>query len=637
MLFRKAHSLLAVATCFIFLPWASACITLDPEAAEKLAAKKAEDDWLVFANARLAARDGKNLEVFQLWLLNNSSHVRGERSRYHDDLLSVLWVAASRLGMCPDRLEKDDRSASLWPISLHNYVIGAINQREPFSPTFFEGLDSFELGKQNRFVSYESIVSPVEIKNLRLRIGSCLARDRLLLLSENLRVKKGSEISQRRAEREKIARSLIHLLEIAKRQVNASKVRSFAVLDARLFDLRLFVATSERQRNLDSILFEQDSLDRLKAHALGWTEEEWASLKPQRQLVLYQKVSAEFPPEHRDRIVLAMLDKALERRDGNSAELWIALYLAKASRERRQVIWSNERGSRLLSLDAEAGFHERGVIGLHRGIDELERGAMRESLRSFGLALKHASESTQPEEVKRSVRRWVSHSLSVFQADAALVAVLKEVLPREDYNPVAQDLTWGAAFRSDVKSFRTLLGSFPNRGTSVTRLEKLEPLAKGNVSQFAAEFERDFFEEPSPTSKFLLAFLNALEREDRYLQQKLFPLVKMMRTSVENYAKKGEKGTASMRGNIKSALERMDAFVSGLDKKGFQTQDESIRALNPDKTLFAGSVKVLPGDEIPWPFEIRDIPMPNVFEPIEMIPQEWMANQEAEFGWSLRE
>ncbi len=36
------------------------------------------------------------------------------------------------------------------------------------------------------------------------------------------------------------------------------------------------------------------------------------------------------------------------------------------------MVFQGERGQRLLSLDDEAGFRERGVVALHRGIDFLQ-------------------------------------------------------------------------------------------------------------------------------------------------------------------------------------------------------------------------------------------------------------------------
>ena len=90
-------------------------------------------------------------------------------------------------------------------------------------------------------------------------------------------------------------------------------------------------------------------------------------------------------PEKLDAIALGILDRLIDQQDGEEVERCIARYGSPDML--RQPIWAGERGARLLALDQDAGFRERGVIALHRGLHHLQTGDLPESLRSLAYAL----------------------------------------------------------------------------------------------------------------------------------------------------------------------------------------------------------------------------------------------------------
>ena len=91
----------------------------------------------------------------------------------------------------------------------------------------------------------------------------------------------------------------------------------------------------------------------------------------------------------------------------------------------REPIWAGERGARLLALDQDAGFRERGVIALHRGLHHLQTGDLPESLRSLAYALEYAPESREAQTVESLSLRWLSYVSSRFEITDELMMLLR--------------------------------------------------------------------------------------------------------------------------------------------------------------------------------------------------------------------
>src|SRR6185295_6634589 len=97
--------------------------------------------------------------------------------------------------------------------------------------------------------------------------------------------------------------------------------------------------------------------------------------------------------------------------------------------ERRALVFSGERGARILELDPATGFRERSAIALHRGVEFLGAGDMREALRSFAFALAHGDESRNSDDVLGLSRRWLSFVLSRFETGDDVIAILQALVP----------------------------------------------------------------------------------------------------------------------------------------------------------------------------------------------------------------
>ena len=84
-------------------------------------------------------------------------------------------------------------------------------------------------------------------------------------------------------------------------------------------------------------------------------------------------------------------------------------------------------------------------------------------------------------------------------------------------------------------------------------------------------------------------------------------------------------------------MERTQAILEGLGGLGLDASArDRARALAPGSTVFAGSVRLAPGDPLPWPFSGPEPSAPSIFEPIQLVLQEWTGEDGAlVFGWSI--
>ena len=623
-----------------------------------LAAEPAEpaDQEVIYYNARMALREGEPLEAVKLWLLRNAvSDLTGEVSDHDADFRSVTWAALGDLGICPDGHPLDTDGAGLWPLALHNWVVENMGRRVPKGrPRPFE---AFEVDRQQRFVSVGDVLSARELDAVRLFRGRCL-RPRLALMNAGQPV--GADLSDR-----KIAAWLLeHLLQEARSSLSAEIVRGWAVIDARLFDVHLQITAlasrearqqaSERARRGRQIGLSSGSLAALQEEApadtlssgseaarilracVGWPASEWMALSPERRLFLFDRARDHGgDPDAMDRISLGVIDQLIDRGQAGEVGAWIARRAPQERPAAQQVIWDGERGQRLLALDPEAGFDERALIALHRGVHHLEQGDLPGSMRSMAYALQHAPESSSFEEIQALSRRWMSYIASQFEITDALLVTLQELLPRQDYAIILEDLIWRAALHADRASFDRGVGNQQGHGALERRAALLRPLADGDIGRFTQAIRSGLAKSPGETLRLLEQLVQRLELEDADVRTSHLTTLSRVRALLIPLADDEEGGRRAR--TAEALVERSQAIVEGLGGLGpWASARARARSLAPTGEVFAGSVRLAPSDPLPWPFVASEVPAPPIFVPLELTPEEWRSPEgELIFGWRI--
>ncbi|MBX2799676.1 MAG: hypothetical protein KTR31_18505 [Myxococcales bacterium] len=611
------------------------------------------DQTVIYYNARMALADDEPLEAVRLWLLRNAveDHT-GELSPHDEDFNSVTWAALGDLGICQDGLGTDEASAGLWPLALHNWVVRNRGRRaKPKKPRPF---DAFELGRQQRFVSIGDVLSITELQSLRLFRGGCL-RPRLAMLS--IGELKFSELSDRM-----VSAKLLRFLLERSRATLTGKVRGLAAIEARLFDIDLQITAlaareARRRARRQGILGRRIGLSRgaveqmndaapthlmdpsskaarILEQSVDWPASEWLSLSPDRRLFVFDNaVTYGGDREALDQVVLDVVDALAARNEGAEVERWIARRLAD---DPMTALWSGERGDRLLSLDRESGFRERGVIALHRGVDLLQTGDLPGALRSLAFALQRAPESAVADEVQSLSLRWLSYVASQFELTDDLLVTLQELVPPRDYAVILEDLLWSAAFRADRTSFERGLQHHTGRGALLRRVALLTPLARGDVPRFVRRVRGALVESPSETLRFLDQMVQRLELEDADVRTTHLPTLRAIRRLLAPLAE-ADASEGRQRRTLAALLERSLAIVEGLGGLPSDASNrDRARSLNPSGEVYAGSVRLAPADPLPWPFRANAVTAPSVFVPLELVPEEWRdADGEWVLGWSI--
>ena len=623
------------------------------------------DQTLIYYNARLALREGQPLEAVKLWWLRTAAEDQTQRlSPHDDDLHSVTWAALGDLGVCADGLPLDNASVGLWPLGLHNWVIRNRSRRPKAErPNHFQ---AFEVGRQARQVSLNDVLSAQELRTVRLRRTPCV-RPRTALLASGQSVT--ADLSDRRVSA-RLLKFLVHKArETLARPESAPRVRGLAALDARIFDLELQLVelaaraarrealAASREGRIRGLSTESVAAMREDAEAYafgadteparileattGWPVAEWMTLSPERRRFLfdhahaYDGTSAEGRAAL-DRTALGIADRLIGAEDGTDVERWLARHGASQSDvAARELIWGGDRGLRLLALDEDSGFQERSVIALHRGVDHLGRGAREDALRSFAFALQHASSSRRSDEVERLARRWLSYVASQFVIRDELLTTLQELVPRNDYAILLEDLLWRAAFRADADSFALGQARQIGRSASGRRLELLAPLATGELRPFAAGLRQRMRRSPSEALRFTDQLLERLELEDAPVRAAHLPTLRIVRAELERVALAADSGSHGRRAG--DLLRRLQAIVEGLGALGADASaSERARSLAPTGEVYAGSVRLAPSDPLPWPFRPVAEGAPSVYEPFRLVPVEWRdADGARVFGWRV--
>ncbi len=626
-------------------------VTSGPDLAEPT------EHTVIYYNARMAMREGQPLEAAKLWLLRNALEDLTESVSPHDaDFNSVAWAALGEMGVCQDGQPTDEAGAGLWPLALHNWVVR--NRTRKVKPKRPRPFASFEVGRQQRFISMGDVLGVEELKTVRLYRWGC-ARPRLALLSA------GKSITADLSDRQISASLLRHLLEKGRNTLADGRVRGWATIEARLFDIDLQLTAlaarearqkaRERARKGRGVGLSRESVTamaddapaytlspdgeaaRILRECVNWPVREWMALSPERRLFLFDHAKAYGGhPATLDATALGIVDQLIDRGEGEEVEKWIAHRVASDDRAAQEAIWGGTRGQRLLTLDRDTGFRERSVIALHRGVAHLERGELPSAMRSMAFALQDAPDSRVADDVQSLSRRWLSYVASQFEITDDLLITLQELVPRRDYAVVLEDLMWRAAFHADQASFERGLRHQTGRGALERRVAVLHPLAKGDIGRFAVLIRDGLSESPSETLRFLNQLVQRLELEDADVRAAHLPTLAKIRLYLLPLSSEvGNTGRQSR--TIASLVQRTQAIIEGLGGLGLDaTARERARSLAPTGEVYAGSIRLAPADPLPWPFRASDVPAPSVFTPLKLTPEEWRDESgEWVFGWRI--
>lgn len=636
--------------------WGAGLALLVALAAPARAAEQVPGDaTLVYLNARLAVREGRNMDAARLWFLRNAMRNQTGRVSPHDaDFHSLTWAALGELGVCQDGLEPDFDGAGLWPLALYNHLVrtrGRNTAPEKLSP-----FETFDVGRQQRLVSINDVLGSEELRSLTLFRGRCLGPVFAMVAA-------GDPIWASLRDREVTARTLEFLLERARITLK-DDVRGRAVVEARLFDVGLqrieLAARAARRRareqavegrivGLSSLAAEllrdhsqptrltDDSEPARILRACGsWPVEEWMSLSDDRRAFLWdQAVNYRGRTAELDARAVEILDAHIARGNGAEVMRWIPRVPQDDATEPHALVWSGERGRRLLALDRESGFGERSVIALHRGVAFLAEGDLDAALRDLAGAVRFAPGSARSVEVEALALRWVSYVASRFEVTDTLLITLQELLPRQAYGSILEDLMWSAALRADGRSFRRGLANQIGRGALERRLELLVPLADGDRDAFSRTLQQGLRERPAETVRFLNLFVQRLELEDGEVRRLHFDTLVRIRALLEPLADPVGSGGGQAR-RAAALQERTLAILEGIRGLPDAGVRDRARAMDPEAEIFAGSVRLAPTDPLPWPFAVDEVGAPSIYSPIELTPVEGLDDAgETVYSWSI--
>jgi hypothetical protein len=626
-------------------------------------AAEPSDQALIYYNARMALREGQPAEAIELWLLRNAVEDHTDRiSPYDEDFRSITWAALGDLGICQDGAEVDEGGVGLWPVAFHNWFVRNMGRRISSTPRPFA---AFEAGRQQRRIALGDVLSPEELRAAQLKPGRC-ARPRLLMLSL------GESPLSKLSDQHVVADMLLYLLNRAESTLADDRVRGRSVIAARRFDLHLELmaiarreaqqAASEKARlgravglsrpsveamneEAPAYSFSEDSVPaQILRDSATWPASEWMALSPDRRLFLFDHArEAGVDSQALDRVALGVIDGLVAQGEGEQVDAWIArLSGTDVGPDAREAVWEGDRGARLLTLDRESGFQERGVIALYRGVDQLQRGDLPGALRSLAFALAESGNSKAADDTRRLSLRWLSYTAAQFSSTSELLVTLKELVPALDYAIILEDLMGRAALRADRESFVGGLATRPwgsgGRAALDRRVALLEPLSRGDLAGFVAKTRAGLVDSPSETLRFLDQLVEQLEHEQADVRAAHVLTLRRVADLVLPLTEPNADGSTGRQGRAATDLEqRIQAIEEGQQGLTDDATDlQRARSLSPGGEVFAGSVRLAPVDPLPWPFHASPVAAPTVFAPIDLTPEEWRdASGELVFGWSI--
>jgi hypothetical protein len=634
------------------MPWVGPLLALAVGAAAPGEALPDQD--LVFFNARLALRDAHPTEALKLWLLRNALVSSGQRGTRDDAFRSTVWAALGELGLCQEGFPRDEPGgAGLWPLALHNWTVSAMSKGRP--PDLPSPFGAFEVGRQQRLVSMHDVLSSEELASVAFSRTGCG-------LADLTRLELGQPLGLDLEDRYAVGVFLRALLVKALATLDRRSLESTALIEARIFDLDLALvqlksrearkgaAQAERRaaqlgvsktgarelREKIEAFTPSGAQAELLRRSLVWTPAEWLTVSPQRRLALFAQVRrfVGTPGQH-EAVALSMIDALIDRRAGAEIESWLGFLDLKSAPGRRAEIVDGDRGRRLLELEPVTGFKERSAVALQRGVSFLEAGRLHDALSSFAAATAFAQDSREAAVTSALATRWLSYVLASYESSDEVLATLRALVPRQEYNSVIEDLVWRAALRADERSFERVVASARRGGAFDRRAERLRLLAQGRAGLLATQLRDGAGDEPHLTLGFIKELLEHLESEDAGVRRANLPLLRALRQVLEALA--GAEGQGASARRAGELLGRVQAMLEGLSELDRSVEGRA-RALSPGHETFAGSLRLAPADALPWPFVAPAAEAPSAFVPLILRPVEWRDAQGGlVFGWRISE
>ncbi len=604
---------------------------------------------VVFYNARLAQRQKRPREVLALWLLRNGLTDLGYSPDFDGPFRSVVWAATGAIGICQDGFptDEDEGGAGLWPLGLHNYLLTGKQPDELPSP-----FEAYDVGRQQRLISLSDVLDREELESVTFSQTACLW-PRLAMIEYGLNPL--ADLDDRLVTGPLLRRLLVRALKTVRRD----RVTSVAAIEARLFDLDLSLtelrkrsskeaaaeaAADVRGMNMSEGAARQAARKTMRAlqepaqvaflrRTLRWEPAEWLTLSRTRREFLFvnARPHADDPFALRD-LTIGLVDALIAANQGAELQGFLAALDSEADRE---LVTEGARGERLLALDDDSQFRERSVISLRRGVRQLERGELANSLRSFAFALAHSDTSRASSTVHPLARRWLSYVLARYETNGEALATLKTLVPRQDFNPIIEDLVWAAALRADGTSFDRLAKVAQRGGSFDEKVRRLGLLAHGKPADLVAELKAAGQDGPWETNRFIKQLVDTLEREEadvrranRSLLEQVLPVLDAI-ADAPAAAKTTERQARELGGRVQALLEAM-----GAPKR----PGDDVRAIDLAHAAFAGSLRLAPADPLPWPFLEPEVEAPPAFSPFLLVPIEWRDEAgQLVFGWRITE
>ncbi len=633
---------------------------------------------LVWLNARLAMREGRSVDVLKLWLLRNALVDQGHAPIHDVDFRSLVWAALGEGGYCPDGFIDDEDGAGLWPLAVHNWLVK--NQRRQ-PPSAANAWTAFSGGLQARPVSLFDVLDREELKSVRFARGACLVHR---LIQPQVLATGAAVQWVDMDDRLSVGLLLRDAIRIAETTLDPDLVEGRAVLTTRLFDLdvaltRLQAAKARRETSLlEQALreagvtpggrlelakkreqaFGRSAAAALWRTAMAWPASEWLALREDRRLSLFADADVGLKDVvdagARDGLVVDVADALIARGEGAALSRWLGfagtppsrtavadeapapgaelVAIDERTRRLREAIVLGERGERLLALDDAAGFRDRSVVALHRGVHFLGAGDTIAALRSFAFALARAEEGSDPETVHRLSRRWLAFVLSQYATTDEVVAVVERFVPVTDWGVVVDSLVWRAAFHQDPASFALVCDAATRKKAGAVRrtCEQLQPLVQGAP---ATMWQKVAEGGDGALVRFAERLVDELSTEPLDVRHNQQQTLQGTIATLDDVAARS--GNASKK-RLDLVRRRAQALLDGVAAFDDSVRGRSERAA-PDAAAYAGSVRLAPADPLPWPFARPAPTPPNPFLPLVLRPVERVEDGERRFRWSIAE
>lgn len=668
---QRAHlgRLAYILLVFALTPPAMAAAKAEPAEPTPLAGESLAPQTMVYFNARIALREKRYKDVLKLWLLHNALESNGEEPAWDPDFRSVVWVALAGAGYCQDGFLEDNDAggAGLWPLALHNYLVRSSSKQEAYpQPAPFT---SFETGFQQRFVSLQDVLSLEELQGVRFFRGNCLIpyltlarlpslhwldlRDRLStgIMMRDLIILAQDTLKDDHVETRVLLETRLFDLDLALARLAKAKARqetSFMGQVAKATGVSESAMTLIREARLAEVR-QAEHTDLLR-RSLRWDEASWFSLSRDRRLALFAQAgdargdSARIRTDY-EHTLLQNIDALIVKKDGRELNSWLG-FAGVAAREGADgepeggdpkllaLLTEGKRGERLLSLELNTRFRERGAIALRRGTAFLERGETLDAMRSFARALQTSEESVRANEVHNLGKRWLVYVLAQYEASDEVLAILNEFAAPVDRNELLEVLLWRAAFAADLASFERIADHVQRRGSLDSRVQRLRALAGGDAGAMWDGLRNELADKPHGIYAFVKRVTAALALEPldvRLRNRNTMVLANELLLEIAADANRGlDRRIIEQQGRIQTLLDAIDSFDESAKGR--------VAAAAPGYESYAGSVRLAPADPLPWPFAAPVVDPPSPFTPIQLTPIEWFDDDgERVFGWRVHE